>query len=226
MSTAYAGLPRATIAFLSGLSRTNSRDWMAAHRDAYDVQWKAAGLDLARALVAPAADIGLTVVPKVDGSLRRLHRDTRFSADKRPFHTEIHLILSAGAPVGKRPGVHLTLGPDGLGYGVGEWGLPPARLTAFRDALTDAGRREPLLRHIAACEAIGCAFGPPDLARLPRGYEGTGDWTHLLRRKSFVLRNRAPRPIPDAVFTAEAPQVLISLAATMAPVAHWLAALP
>lgn len=227
MSDGYPGLPRSTIGFLAGLAARNDRDWMAAHRADYDRDWKAAGLDLAAALVAPAAELGLTVVPKLDGSLRRLHRDTRFSADRRPFHTDLHLILSAGLPVGKRPGVHLVIGPEGLGHGVGEWRFAPARLAALRTAVQDAGRRAPLLRAIAAAEAAGCAFGPPDLARLPRGATaaGTEDWAHLLRRTSFVLRTPAPQPLPDAVFTPDAPAMLAALAARLAPVAHWLAAL-
>jgi len=226
MSAPYPGLPKASIAFLSDLALHNDRDWMARHRDAYERDWKQAGLALCRALVAPAADIGLVVAPRVDGSLRRLHRDTRFSNDKRPFQTEMHLILSAGEPVGKRPGVHLVLGPLGMSYGVGEWRLAPDRLKAYRIALLDERRRAPLLRHIAAAEDMGCRFGAPDLAGMPRNIAAEGDWTHLLRRKSFVLRRHDPLPIPDAVFSRAAPDALIGVAAAMAPVAHWLAALP
>jgi len=225
MSDAYAGLPRATIDFLSALAAHNDRDWIAAHRADYESAWKAAGLALAAALVAPAAETGLTVVPKIDGSLRRLHRDTRFSADKRPFHARMHLILAAGEPVGRRPGVHLVIGPDGFDYGVGEWAMAPARLAAYRAAVSDGRRRGPLLRHVAAAEDLGCAFDPPDLVRLPRGLTAAGDWEHLLRRKHFVLRTQEPRPLPAALFTPEAPGMLAGIAATLAPVALWLAAL-
>lgn len=225
MRAPYPGLPRSAISFLAGLAANNDRDWMAAHRVEYERDWKAAGLDLASALAAPAAELGLTVIPKVDGSLRRLHCDTRFSADRRPFHSDLHLILSAGLPVGKRPGVHLLIGPEGVHLGVGEWGLAPARLASFRTAVRDAGRRGPLLRAIAAAEAAGCAFGPPDLARLPRGLTADGTWEHLLRRKSFVLRTQTPLPLPEALFTPAAPEVLAASAARLAPVAHWLAAL-
>jgi uncharacterized protein (TIGR02453 family) len=225
MSDAYAGLPRATIGFLAALAAHNDRDWMAAHRADYERDWKAAGIALARALVIPAADIGLTVVPKIDGSLRRLHRDTRFSADKRPFHARMHLVLAAGEPVGKRPAVHLVIGPEGFDYGVGEWAMPPARLAAYRAALCDATARGALLRHVAAAEGLGCAFDPPDLARLPRGFTAAGDWEHLLRRRHFVLRTPSPRSMPDALFGPAAPDLLAGIAATLAPVAHWLAEL-
>lgn len=226
MTAAYPGLPRATIGFLAELAARNDRDWMAAQRERYERDWKAAGLDLAAALAAPAAAVGLTVVPRIDASLRRLHRDTRFSADKRPFHTDLHLILSAGEPVGRRPGVHLVIGPSGLGYGVGEWGLTPGRLAAFRAAVLDPDRRATLLRHVAHAEAQGCTFDPPDLARLPRGMAGAPEWEHLLRRRSFVLRTREPRPLPEALFHAAAPDLLAGIAAGLAPVALWLAALP
>ena len=66
---------------------------------------------------------------------------------------------------------------------------------------------------------------PPDLARQPRGFKAAGDWEHLLRRRHFVLRTPSPRSMPDDLFGPAAPELLAGIAATLAPVAHWLAEL-
>ena len=106
---AYAGLPPATIAFLLGLAAHNDRDWFDAHRAGYDRDWLAAGLDLVAALSEPCSHLGLLAVPKLNASLRRIHRDVRFSKDKRPYTPHLHLILSTGPDFNTVPGVHLLV---------------------------------------------------------------------------------------------------------------------
>ena len=82
---AFAGMPRETVTFLQGLQANNSRAWFEAHRAEYEAFWPKPGLDLAAELSGPAAKLGLMAVPKLNGSLRRILRDSRFSADKRPM---------------------------------------------------------------------------------------------------------------------------------------------
>ena len=81
----YAGLPRETIRFLAGLSAENNREWFESHRADYESAWLNAGLDMIAALSGPVSALGLTAVPKLNASLRRIYRDTRFSRDKRPM---------------------------------------------------------------------------------------------------------------------------------------------
>ncbi|MBH1974239.1 MAG: DUF2461 family protein [Rhodobacteraceae bacterium] len=110
----YAGLPRETTRFLAGLAAENNRDWFESHRAEYQAFWLNAGLDLIAALSGPVSELGLTAVPKLNASLRRIHRDTRFSRDKRPYDPALHMIFSVGTAFNKEPGVHIVLRPDSL----------------------------------------------------------------------------------------------------------------
>lgn len=126
----YPGLPRESLTFLQGLAAHNERDWFEAHRADYENHWLQASLDLIAALApyCEAMEPRLLAVPKLNQSLRRIHRDTRFSKDKTPYQPWLHVILSTGPAFNKAPGMHLVLTPEGLGYGAGQYGMDPAAL--------------------------------------------------------------------------------------------------
>lgn len=219
----FQGFTPATFAFLAGLEATNTRDWFEAHRADYQAHWLTPGLDLAAALSGPVADLGLMAVPKLNASLRRLNRDTRFSADKRPYHARLHLILSTGPAFNKDPGVHLVLGPTGLGYGVGQWAFDPPALDRLRQAFCDADQRAGFLAALALAERRGARLDRPELARLPKGWQAAPEWEHLLRLKHVVVRTPEPgAALPDWLFTDQAVPRLVDLVAGLATMARWL----
>lgn len=119
--TPYPGLPQATTGYLQALAANNRRDWFETHSADYERDWKAVGLDLVSAL-APARAASrprLRAVPKIGESLRRIHRDTRFSADKSPYAPMLHLALTVeGVP--RHRGMHLVVEPEALAFGAGE----------------------------------------------------------------------------------------------------------
>ncbi len=221
----YSGLPHATLGFLAGLEANNTRDWFEAHRAEYARDWLAAGLDLTAALSEPAARLGLMAVPKLNASLRRIHRDTRFSADKRPYRAQLHLILSTGPAFNKVPGVHLVIGAQGWGYGAGHYGLSPDALDRWRAFVSNPEGRAQVMDWLAPAEALGCRLDPPDLARVPKGWDGGAGWDHLLRRKSVIARTEAEVPLPDWAFGPGAVAGFASVLEGLAPLALGLARL-
>jgi uncharacterized protein (TIGR02453 family) len=222
----YAGLPRATFDFIAALEHNNTRAWFEAHRADYEAHWLAAGLDLIAAL-APLCDRmapRLLAVPKLNQSLRRIHRDTRFSKDKSPYQPWLHLILSTGPEFNKVPGMHILLTPAGLGYGAGQYGLEPAALDRMRTRICDPAGRRALLAALDQAAEVGSTLDAPDLARTPKGYEAQPDWDHLLRRKSLIARTRTSLPPPGWLFTAAAPERLAAIARAHLPLLGWLVA--
>ena len=221
----FQGIPQATFDFLAGLEANNSRDWFEAHRADYDRGWLSVGLDLAAALSQPAARLGLLAVPKLNASLRRIHRDTRFSADKRPYHAELHLILSTGAQFNKAPGVHLVFAARGWGYGAGQYGLSSDALDRWRGFVSDSQGRGQVMDWLRRAGEVGCTLDPPDLARVPKGWEGGAGWDHLLRRKSVIARTQGQVPLPDWIFGPGAVAGIVAVVEALAPLALGLARL-
>lgn len=218
----YQGLRPETFRFLEALDANNTRDWFEAHRSDYERDWLAAGLDLIAALAPFATDMGLMAVPKLNQSLRRIHRDTRFSRDKTPYQPWLHLILSTGPDFSKGPGMHLVFRPGGIAYGAGLYAPAPDRLEQLRQRLCVAHDRAAFLAALAAAAQVGSALDPPELARVPKGFAAEADWDHLLRRKSFIVRTQADLAPPHWLFTPAAPDELARLTRAHLPLLHWL----
>lgn len=212
-------LPR----FLKDLSRNNSREWFDTHRDRYQSVYVAPALALIAALAEPLSklDPPLTANPKVNGSLRRINRDVRFSKDKRPYSDMLHLIFYTGERANHGPGIHVVVGPDHFGFGGGHWAFEPAQLEAYRAAVTSKPGAKSLLTALDAAGKVGCVPDEPQLSRLPRGYEADEPVATMLRRKGMVVRTR-DLTIPDELFGPKAPAFLLSRIKAMMPLVAWL----
>lgn len=220
----YGGVPRETFAFLAGLSANNDRDWFEAHRTDYETFWLGAGLDLIAALAPAISEMGLHAVPKLNQSLRRIHRDTRFSKDKSPYQPWLHLIFSAGPAFNNGPGMHIVLKPEGLGYGAGQYALEPAALERMRRRMCDGADRGRLLDALATAAGAQSQLDAPDLARAPKGYDADPAWDHLLRRKSLIVRTQDDLTLPSWLFAADAPAQLADIIRGHLPLISWLTA--
>ena len=223
---AYPGLRRETFDYLRALAAHNDRDWFEANRAAYQRDWLEAGLDLVAALgpLCDGMEPRLLAIPKLNQSLRRINRDTRFSKDKTPYQPWLHLILSTGPAFNKVPGMHIVLRPEGLGYGAGHYGLQPEALDRMRARILDPVQRNRLLSALDPAKAVASEIDPPDLARVPKGYEAAADWDHLLRRKGMIVRTQANQTAPDWLFTPEAPEHLARITRAHLPLLDWLTA--
>src|SRR4051812_41470761 len=83
----FAGFPKETFRFLAGIEKNNKKEWLDERREEYEAYYVAP----ARAFVAAIGpklqqiSAGIQFEPKVNGSLFRIQRDTRFSKDKTPY---------------------------------------------------------------------------------------------------------------------------------------------
>ncbi len=212
-------LPR----FLAELSVNNSKEWFDAHRARYQNTYVEPTLTFIAALADPLSELDppLTAEPKVNGSLRRINRDIRFSKDKRPYSTMLHLIFFTGERANRGPGVHLVVGPEHFGIGAGHWAFEPAQLEAYRTAVTTKAGAKALLAAFAKAETIGCVPDEPQLARPPRGYQAEEPVATMLRRKGVVVRSR-DLPIPEELFGPKAVAFTLTRIKALMPLVAWL----
>ncbi len=109
----FSGFAPADLAFLTGLAAHNDRDWFAAHRVAYDAGLKPALADLIAATSTACSARGVPLSGDPKKSVFRIHRDTRFSKDKRPYKTHVSCTLTRdGAKMS--PGMmYIHIEPEG-----------------------------------------------------------------------------------------------------------------
>ncbi|MBZ0178872.1 MAG: DUF2461 domain-containing protein, partial [Melioribacteraceae bacterium] len=89
---------RTAESFLKKLKANNDKDWFENHRDEFNNSVLAPAQELVFEIGMELQSIrpGIVAIPKIDKSIFRLHRDVRFSKDKRPYKTNIGLLFWEG----------------------------------------------------------------------------------------------------------------------------------
>ena len=188
----FKGFPKDTVKFYGELALNNNKEWFAENKPRFDEQVMAPSRLFVRAMgdklraVAPAVNAD----PRVNKSLFRINRDTRFSHDKTPYKDHLGIWFWEGA--GKRmesSGFYFQLSPAGVLLGAGLYCFPKAWLAAYREAVADpkkgAGLQK-ILRKLCSSgeyETMGLHY-----KRTPRGYPRDHPNEELLRHNGLAVR--------------------------------------
>ncbi|HMV69669.1 MAG TPA: DUF2461 domain-containing protein [Myxococcota bacterium] len=217
----FQGFRAGTLPFLSDLAEHNERAWFEANR----ARWEADLLAPARELVeaigpgVQAIDPRLGVEPRVGGAIFRIHRDTRFSADKRPYKEELALRFSPSTEGAS--GLYLRVRPAGVGFAAGSWRFTPAGLARFREAVADDVRGAELAALVAGLERDGCGYTSEPLKRVPKPWTEDHPRAALLKARGLVVG--VDRPIPDTFTTPAFAETCLAGLRRLAAVHLWLA---
>lgn len=215
--------------FLRALERHNEKTWFEANRARYEAE-----LRQPLAALVEEVDVHLaTLAPEIVGdpkrSLFRIHRDVRFSNDKRPYKTNAaawFYHVDAGRGVGSAAtahggaGFYFDIGPTGAQLGGGIWMPPRPTLLRLREAIDEDHAS---LSAIVGAPDVRRRFGPlaPEamLVRMPRGYPDTHPGAALLRHRSFTLgRSLSEREL----FSPRLPALLARDFGRLVPLVRWL----
>src|SRR4051812_31933976 len=225
VSTAFAGFPREGLEFLEGLAGDNSREYFDVHRDTYQSALLQPAKDFVVALGAELharVSPGIRAEPRVNGSILRINRDTRFSTDKSPYKEHLDVWFWEGeGPSRERPGYFLRLRPAGVTVGAGVHRFDRPLLEAYREAVTAERTGRGLEDAIARATALeGVVAGGKAYKRVPRGLPADHPRADLLRHGALYVAGdwALPAEASSAAFAAWAAERL----ERMAPVERWL----
>lgn len=192
----------ATFKFLKALKANNNKDWFAEHKAEYEAAVKTPSLAFIADLAAPLQKISPQLIanPKpVGGSLFRIYRDARFSADKSPYKTHAgmsfyHAATKAvaraegqNAMMGRldAPGFYLHIEPGECFIGGGLWHPQSDTLKRVRGYLLSnpaswkkATRGKPFSNHFT--------LEGDSLQRPPQGFDPTHELIEDLKRKDYI----------------------------------------
>jgi uncharacterized protein (TIGR02453 family) len=79
----------AALTFLRNLKRHNDREWFQPRKPQFEEELKQPMLAVIRKVTEAMLDFAPDFVRPAEKSLFRIYRDTRFSADKRPYKTHV-----------------------------------------------------------------------------------------------------------------------------------------
>ena len=220
----FEGLPQQSVEYLKALKANNNRQWFEKHRAEYDSSFVEPALQLIEALspVAASLEPPHRAEPKINGSLRRIHRDTRFSKDKTPYHTRMHIVFWTGDHPNRSAGTHLVLSDRHFGFGAGHWAFSGAALDRYRAAVQKEAARRELDAAIAVAGEVGCVPGEPELQRMPRGFDADGPAADHLRRKGIVARTEENPGFDDRLFGRGAIDYLTEILEALCPLNRWI----
>jgi uncharacterized protein (TIGR02453 family) len=192
-SSQFEGFPKDFFSFFNELKNNNNREWFQLNKSRYE-----------QSVVLPMGLLITAIAPELQeispfyradpkphgGSMFRIYRDTRFSADKSPYktHAACHFRHQAGRDA-HAPGFYIHLATDEVSIGGGIWRPPSKSLARIRDFILDnpgAWQKLKRSRDVTDMGGIQCNA----LKRPPRGYDANARHIEDLKRKSFFLMQR------------------------------------
>ncbi|MGC2854877.1 DUF2461 domain-containing protein [Novispirillum sp. DQ9] len=182
--------------FLADLAVNNDRAWFEAHRADFTrfVQ------EPLRALAATLAPTMAALDPLIEtdprrGVVSRIHRDTRFSADKSPYRTRMWVgFKRPGKDWPARPAFFIEATAEDSRHGMGFYSASPATMRALRAAAQ--ARPETFAAALEAATAAGFRIEGQEYAR-PRLPDGLPPVVAPLFRLKSVHVERAEGDIAD-----------------------------
>jgi len=179
--TNFSSLVPAAQQFYSALNDNNSKAWWDDNRTPYDEVLKPGALALLEDLkpkLAKLADAEITT------KLYRPHRDVRFSSDKTPYKTHLHVMWTIDTEGLQSPVYFFGIGLDYVTVGAGVMSFEKVVLENWRKFLDlDTDR---IAGIFGTLEKKGIAFREPQLKRVPSPYPADHPLEAHLRRKGIV----------------------------------------
>lgn len=171
-------------AFLRELKRHNTREWFAANKDRYVALVEAPMLrfiaDVGERL--PSVSRAFVADPRrTGGSMYRIYRDTRFSADKTPYKTWVAASFRHRAADKEvaAPGFYVHLGPGECFAGGGIYHPDMPTLTRIREHIVADSKAW------GAVKRAGIEIEGDSLKRAPAGFDPAHRFVDDLKRKDF-----------------------------------------
>ena len=122
----YARFEPETLKFLEELAANNNREWFKENKSRYEEQVLDVALRFIDSMHDPLHDIAphfVAQATRVGGSLMRVYRDTRFSKDKTPYNSHLHISFTPESGLSSPPAWMFGLSTEyfTLGCGVFEF---------------------------------------------------------------------------------------------------------
>lgn len=200
MAGALECFPSDTLTFLSQLARNNNREWFQANKPRYEQSVRGPAVAFIHAMTDPLErKVSRHVFAdpsRTGGSLMRIYRDTRFSADKTPYKTNVGIQFrhERGKDV-HAPGLYLHIDPKECFLGCGIWKPPSDALAAVRARIAEHPKLWLAARDDKVFVRQWGRITGDTLQRPPRGFDPQHPCIEDLKRKDFLGVVDLPREL-------------------------------
>ncbi|MEJ6402638.1 DUF2461 domain-containing protein [Yoonia sp. 2307UL14-13] len=192
----YATLISDAKTFYTALNADNTKAWWQEHKATYDDNLKAPALALLEDVTSPLSELADAPIKT---KLFRPHRDVRFSKDKTPYNTHLHMMWQTDTDAPQNPVFFFGVGLEYVTAGVGMMGFDKPVLANWRKMVDlDTDR---ILRIVGDIEKAGFELREPELKRVPAPFDKDHEAGRLLRMKGVTASQElSPNAkLPDAL---------------------------
>lgn len=185
MASRFEGFPPEALRFLRSLKRNNRREWFQPRKEQYETHVKGPMLALIAELNHDLLKFAPEYVTEPKKAVFRIYRDTRFSADKRPYKTNIAASFRRrGMDTG---GLYFSVSDEGVEIAAGIY--HPTRETTLLVREYIANNHEAFARLLANRKTRKLCGGlrGDELSRAPKGFDPAHPAIPLIKKKDWLL---------------------------------------
>jgi len=190
---AFEGISSEALKFLKELSKNNNKEWFEANRSSYENFIKLPLRNFVQYMDVRFRDNGLPYIGDIKRSLFRINRDTRFSANKDPYKTNVGVFFPfSGLQTGRQPiyalGLYFHYEPNETFIAGGIHTPEPDALRSIRKKLdTDWEDLNKLTSTKQFRKHFPSGIKGESLKRIPQGYPADHPGAEFLKMKQFLV---------------------------------------
>ena len=220
----FNGFSKDTIGFFKGLKRNNTRAWFEAHRSSYESEVMEPAKAFVEAMGVRLKELvpRINAIPKINKSIFRLNRDTRFSSDPAPYKTNLGIYFwEGGSTRMEGVGFYFHLEPPRLMLGAGAFMFSDKKLLRYRRAVVDPRLGKELAKIITDISGLeGWEIGRKHYKRIPAGFDPGHPNAALLLHNG--LYGGLETAVPKEFFSSRLVDYCLERYAPLVPLHRWL----
>ena len=221
----FKGFSKELTDFLKELSLNNSKSWFLDHKREYEAVFKKQAFDFCIAMGEELKKLSprIMAIPQINKSLFKIHRDVRFSPDKRPFKTHMGIFFWEGDK--KRmecSGFYFHLEPDFMLLGAGIHIFPKDLIQAYRKSVVHKKYGPSLTRAIDKIKSAGdYSIDGEHYKRIPSGFDKDHVNADYLKYNGLTA-GMEHTPLPDVIYTPDIIDFASKAFSHFKPLHDWL----
>jgi uncharacterized protein (TIGR02453 family) len=189
----FEGISPEALKFLKELSNNNNKEWFEANRPRYENFIKQPLRNFVQYMDIRFHDMGLPYIGDIKRSLFRINRDTRFSANKDPYKTNLGVFFPfSGQQTGRQPiyalGLYFHYEPNETFIAGGIHTPEPDALRSIRKKLdTDWESLVKIINTKEFRKHFPSGIKGESLKRIPQGYPADHPGGDYLKMKQYLV---------------------------------------
>ena len=192
-SAAAAHLRPEGLAFLKALARNNDRDWFNPRKAVFEAELKEPMLAIIRNVTEAMTTFAPKFVRPAETSFFRIYRDTRFSADKKPYKTHVAAWWAhQGLEKTSGAGYYFQVSAKEVVIAAGAYMPEKEQLAAIRHWLLENYVEFRKITHRPAVQKVFSEFEGNPLVRAPKGFPADHPALDLIRCRQWGMSTTLP----------------------------------